>query len=189
MDVSFMYLKKRQKTKELRVLQVLKGTYREPTEYNVRVSSECGGKNAEEKEFGYDFGTHKVFFEVDENRHTSYCELGEINRMKNIYMNEGGVPILFMRYNPDGFTDGEKRQTIPQAERERLFIKWLKFYENVDNIKHDLSVHYLFYNDHTRMGNTNYEIDPYVQYENHNEQANKTFYIPAYEERFMASMV
>jgi hypothetical protein len=153
-------MKRRQKVKELRVFQVLKCEYGEPDEYNIMVSSKCGGKNSEEKEFGYDFETHKVYIEVDENQHKSYCELGEINRMKNIYMDDGGIPILFLRYNPDNYQTNGKKTNTPQKKREDELVKWLKFYENFDNINgYNLSVQYLFYTDgdNTKLHN----IEPY----------------------------
>ena len=120
----------------------------------------CGQRHSEEKEFGYDHGTHKVYVEVDENQHKSYCEQGEINRMKNIYMDDGGVPVLFLRYNPDNYTVNRKKQTIPQGKREVELIKWLKFYENFDNLKENhLSVQYLYYSDGDNM--KLHKIDPY----------------------------
>ncbi len=44
-------MRKRQKVKELRVFNILKGNYKEPDEYNIHVSTNCGGKNSEEKEW------------------------------------------------------------------------------------------------------------------------------------------
>ena len=144
-------LKKHQKVKEKRVLELLKRKFKEPTEYNVRVSRECGGVHAEEKEIGYDFGTHMLFVEIDENRHRSYCELGEVNRMKNIYMNGGGMPLVFIRYNPDNFiSHNGKRQKLCQADREELLLKWVKAYEATVP-RSCLSVNYLFY-DHWEPG-------------------------------------
>ena len=90
-------------------------------------------KNSEEKEFGYDFGTHKIFIECDEKQHKSYCEKGEFNRMINIYGNEGGLSILFIRYNPDNYREnGVLNKKITQKDRETVLIKWLKHYENFD---------------------------------------------------------
>jgi uncharacterized OB-fold protein len=173
-----LLLRKYQKVKEKRVLEMIKRKFREPTEYNVRVSRECGGKNAEEKEIGYDFGTHLVYVEVDENRHRSYCEPGEVNRMKNIYMNGGGVPTVFIRYNPDNFVSGSngKRQKLCQADREDLLLKWLKKYEaTVPSTC--LSVNYLFY-DHWEAGTVfEYEIDPYKSFEQACETCGQVFYI------------
>ena len=153
-------MKRRQKVKELRVLKILEADYRKPDEYNQRVSYDCGGKKSEEKEFCYDFGTHILCFEVDENQHKNYCELGEINRMKNIYMNEGGIPVIFIRYNPDNYYANGKKQKTSQRNREIEFVKWIKYYENIDNLQgYALSVQYLFYND--KDNSKLQHIDPY----------------------------
>ena len=176
-------LKKHQKIKEKRVLKILEANFMKPTEYNVRINRDCGGINSEEKEIGFDFGNYIVFVEVDENRHKSYCELGEINRMKNIYMNEGGIPILFIRYNPDNFKDNNNKiKKLSQAKREELLIKWLNKYKN-DGLKHNLSVNYLFYDGWKEGEIFEYEIDPYSTEEFKCEKTNKTFYIKSqYEE-------
>jgi hypothetical protein len=154
-------MKKYQKLKELHLYNVLQTNYKMPTEYGVRVSRECGGRNSEEKEFGYNWETHKVFVECDENQHKSYCTQGEINRMKNIYMNEGGPKIIFIRYNPDTYRENDKLTKIPQSEKELQLVKWLQHYEQIENVKHHLSVHYLFYDNHTETGTTCEKIDPY----------------------------
>ena len=152
--------KKNQKLKEKRILGILTAEYKEPTEYNIRLDRDCGGNNREEKEIGYDFGTHKLFIEVDENQHKSYCEQGEIGRMKNIYHAEGGIPVIFIRYNPDNFRVGGKRQNLSQAKREELLIKWCKYYE--DKIPESpLMVNYLFYDDWVSGKCEEYDIDPY----------------------------
>ena len=153
-------MKRRKKIKELRILKILESKYGKPHEYNIRVSSQCGGKNSEEKEFGYDFNTHKLYIEVDENQHKSYCEVGEINRMKNIFMNDGGIPIIFIRYNPDNYKINGKKQKIPQQKREDELIKWIKYYKYINNIKgYYLSVQYLYYTDKDNA--KLHKIDPY----------------------------
>jgi len=176
-------LKKHQKIKEKRVLKIVEKEFMKPTEYNVRVNRDCGGVNSEEKEIGFDFDKYKVFLEVDENRHKSYCELGEINRMKNIYMNEGGIPIVFIRYNPDNFKDdNNKTKKLSQAKKEELLIKWLKYYEK-NGVKHNLSVNYLFYDGWKEGEIFEYEIEPYSTEEFKCEKTNKIFYIKSqYEE-------
>jgi len=176
-------LKKHQKLKEKRVIQIVEKEFMKPTEYNVRVDRDCGGVNSEEKEIGFDFGKYIVFLEVDENRHKSYCELGEINRMKNIYMNEGGIPIVFIRYNPDNFVDNnKKKQKLSQAKREELLIKWLKHYKE-EGVKYHLSVNYLFYDGWNKEEVFEYEIDAYSTEEFKCEKTDKIFYIKSqYEE-------
>ena len=98
--------------------------------------------------------------------------------MINIYGNEGGIPILFIRYNPDNYREnGVLNKKLTQKDREIILIKWLKHYENFDNIKHNLSVHYLFYDNHEVYGIKNYEIKPdELLYENYVEEIDKTFY-------------
>jgi len=153
-------MKKRKKHKELRILRLLENDYKKPDEYNKRVAFDCGQRNSEEKEFGYDHGTHKVYIEVDENQHKSYCEVGEINRMKNIYMDDGGIPIVFIRYNPDNFYMDGKKQNVPQGKREAELIKWLNFYENIANLQNNpLSVQYLYYSDGDNLNLQ--KINPY----------------------------
>ncbi len=149
-------IRKYQKLKEKRIVQLLTTEYREPDEYNKRVQRICGNKNSEEKEICYDFKTHIVYIEVDEHQHKSYCDAGEINRMKNIYMDEGGCPVVFIRYNPDNCYLNKKKCDIPQYKKETELIKFIKYYENFDNIKYNLSVNYLYYDD---TYNTNYEFN------------------------------
>jgi hypothetical protein len=180
MELKAQEIKKYQKVKEKRILKLLEKEYNEPNEYNVRVDYNCGGKNSEEKEIGYDFCTHKIFIEVDENQHKSYCKLGEVNRMRNIYMNEGGIPILFIRYNPDNFRENNKLKKITQNEKENNLIKWIKYYENFENIKYNLSVHYLYYNDFYKYGKENLEIDVYNNFEQYCSKCDNTFYIKSY---------
>jgi hypothetical protein len=158
--------RKQQKTKELRVLKILTENIGEPTEYNERVDYNCGKQYSEQKEIGYDCKTHIVFVEVDENQHKSYCELGEINRMKNIYFDGGGIPTVFIRYNPD-------KKDISQKRKEETLIKWtVKFMKEVP--KTPLNVLYLFYDNQTDKC---YEIDPYDNSEFHCDECKKIFYI------------
>jgi hypothetical protein len=152
--------KRRQKVKETRILNLLTATFGKPTEYNVRVDRNCGKQYSEEKEIGYDCGKWILFIEVDENQHKSYCETGEINRMKNIYFNEGGINIIFIRYNPDGYKDTNgKKVNILQSKREELLIKWVKYYKE-NEPKVPLGVRYLFYDGCPENGNY-IELNPY----------------------------
>ena len=64
---------------------------------------------------------------------------------------------------------------IITLKREELLIKWLKYYETLENIKYDLSVHYLFYNDvdYTK----DYKIEAYKTFNEVCSTCNKEFYI------------
>jgi hypothetical protein len=149
------------KQKETRVLDILTKVYGSPQEYNSRVSSECGGRNREEKEIVYDCKTHQVHVEVDEKMHSGYCVQGEKNRMINLYMSEGGVPLVFLRYNPDSFTDLNcVRSKIPRSKREEDLVKWVGYF--MDRCpKKQVGVKYLFYDTYSDGSDMYYEIDPY----------------------------
>jgi hypothetical protein len=50
-----------------------------------------------------DLGTHILIIEVDEHRHIAYgCEH---TRMLQICEDVGGRPVIFIRFNPDKYTD------------------------------------------------------------------------------------
>ena len=80
--------------------------------------------------------------------------------MKNIYMDDGGIPVIFIRYNPDNYKTNGKKQDTSQQKREVELVKWIKYYQQFENIQgYNLSVQYLFYTDgdNTKL----HEIEPY----------------------------
>ena len=77
-------------------------------------------------------------------------------------MYDGGIPIIFLRYNPDNYQINGKKQNISPQKREIELVKWVKYYQNVDNIQgYDLSVQYLFYTDGDNAKLHN--IEPYAK--------------------------
>lgn len=68
----------------------------------------------------------------------------EVTRMKNIFQACGGIPVVFIRYNPDKYqTDG--KLVISQMARERILIENLNYLMKLETIVELLSVKYLFY--------------------------------------------
>lgn len=65
-----------------------------------------------------------VILEVDENQHKSYMEYCECTRMINIHQALGGVPMIFIRYNPDKY-DGNKMKV---ADRHKLLLETINYY-------------------------------------------------------------
>lgn len=59
----------------------------------------CG---KERPDFIFDYGTHMIIIEVDEHQHESYQQDCENPRMINIGQSLG-MPVLFIRYNPDKY--------------------------------------------------------------------------------------
>jgi hypothetical protein len=173
--------RKQFKLKENRVLKLLRENFGEPTEYNKRIPTDCGDKTEkgyrlEEKEICYEINnTHKIFIEVDEHQHKSYCELGEINRMKNLFFGEGSdQPIVFIRYNPDSFLEQNgKKGKITQKEREQQLLAWFKKVAN-EPPSSLLTVIYLFYD---KIKSEPYSIDLYSETTDDCEKCSKRFYI------------
>lgn len=74
-------------------------------------------------DFLIDCETHYIVIEVDENQHSSYADECEIARMVNIQQGFGGMRVLFIRFNPDGYTDSDKKKVragITLTRKKRL---------------------------------------------------------------------
>ena len=80
---------------------------------------ECG---KERPDFAWDCGTHWVVLEVDENQHKDRQETCECVRMVNVSQSFGGVPVVFVRYNPDEY-QGRKNESL--AQRMKVVERWL----------------------------------------------------------------
>ena len=52
-----------------------------------------------------DIGSHTLISEIDENAHSSYNCSCENKRTQDIYEDLGFRPIVFIRFNPDSYTD------------------------------------------------------------------------------------
>jgi hypothetical protein len=53
----------------------------------------------------WDFSTHICILDIDENQHKSYtCEC-EQARMINLTQDYGGIPVVWIRFNPDSYVD------------------------------------------------------------------------------------
>ena len=57
-----------------------------------------------------DFGSHIVIIEIDENSHSVYDCMCENKRVMEISQDVGHRPIVFIRFNPDGYTDINNRR-------------------------------------------------------------------------------
>ena len=69
----------------------------------------------------YDFGDKIVILECDEHQHQERACLCEQNRMVNIGQTFGGVPVYFIRWNPDNYSPKSDRKN-PEllAKRHKL---------------------------------------------------------------------
>jgi hypothetical protein len=159
MEESDVKYKRRQKLKESRVVSLLTEHFGEPNICDRIVENECEIK--QRPDIVYECKTHIVICEIDENRHRSYCDLGEVNKMKNIYTAYGGeMPIVFIRYNPDKFKVDGKVVNIPNEKKEKMLLLWVK--KAINEIPTGMiSIIYLYYDNYRETQRDFYNIDPY----------------------------
>jgi hypothetical protein len=109
-------------------------------------SMSCG---RERPDFQIDCGTHYIYVEVDENQHDSYpCECEQI-RMINI-VNVRGMPVRWIRYNPDVYEPIKGQQQMKKEKREEKLLEHI-----IWGMQHSpqedgnfSSIMYLFYDEH-----------------------------------------
>lgn len=141
--------KKRLKREENNILTLVSEKFRAPNVVDRIIDSECDTK--ERPDNVWDCGTHYIVLEVDENQHRSYCESGEYSRMINIHSHFNGVPVIFIRYNPNNFLDENgKKSKLNKNKKELELIRWLNYFDTFE-CKKTCYVLYLFYdyNDQT----------------------------------------
>lgn len=91
------------KTKELNVVDHIKEHYSEFTWVcDKRIQDGCSKKRPD---LLLDLGTHIIIVEVDENAHTDYDCSCENKRLMELSKDVGYRPIVFIRFNPDQYTD------------------------------------------------------------------------------------
>jgi hypothetical protein len=99
----------------------------------------------------------KIVLEVDENQHKSYACECEVIRMVQIYQDFGGIPILFIRFNPDLYIDnlGNKHDHESSDNRRKHLFDLLRGLDNRIALKETwdipLSVMYVFYDGYNNI--------------------------------------
>lgn len=118
--------------------------------HNLVVSDKICGK--ERPDFTFDMTTHMVILEVDEYQHSKYIKECENVRMYNITQSLGGIPVIWIRYNPDIYMVGNNKINTPDRYRHATLIEYLtKFVK--DKPKNLAEVIYLYYNEYQKDNN------------------------------------
>lgn len=152
-----------QKHKENHIVEVIKDSFPNiPLILDKSIERECG---KERPDILIQLPTHNIIIEVDEFQHSKgYCKEGELNRMKNITSSFGGIPCIFIRYNPDSYTTPHLHSANYQAIRkEKVLIKWIRYAieEKLEEICENnalCNVVYLFYDNYDKTNNFLQEI-------------------------------
>jgi hypothetical protein len=140
------YHNKAKKFKELRVYTLLKNEVKKDLYLMDKIINVVCNKKR--PDFIYDCGTYFLVIEVDEHQHRAYgCEL---NRMY-LVAQALGMPVIFLRYNPDDFKDEiGKKSAITQIKREEILIQWVNYLMNLEPKTQEeyLRSVYLFYDEY-----------------------------------------
>lgn len=134
--------------KELRIQKVLEANKIVLTSHDKIPEFACSQKRPD---FVIDLGYQFIIVEVDENRHKGNPKICEVTRMVQIYQDFGGVPVVFIRYNPDDYVNnlGERQKgTRENPTREKRLINLIKKLSrkdvDLDTLPY-LSVYTLYY--------------------------------------------
>ena len=100
-------------------------------------------------------GAHWVYVECDEWQHATEPEECRVTRMRNL-AEVRGVPVVFIRFNPDSYLPGEnpdggvELRPVPLAKRYDVLVRWVKHVaEHGPPAGHVVSVLYLFFDGFT----------------------------------------
>jgi hypothetical protein len=106
---------------------------------------ECG---KERPDFMMDCGTHKVILEVDEHQHQGRACECEQTRMVNLTYSIG-MPVVFIRYNPDSYKIKGKKIQKPEKERHDTLVRWIRYYMKTapKNKEEYLRVVYMYFDE------------------------------------------
>lgn len=73
----------------------------------------AGGCSLRRADVYIDLITHVIIIEIDEDQHRYYSTTCEMQRLNELYEDFGCRPIIFIRFNPDGYVLGSKKISSP----------------------------------------------------------------------------
>ena len=123
----------------------------------------CG---AERPDRVYDLGDKILVLECDENQHQDRACLCEQTRMVNIGQTFGGIPVYFIRFNPDDYSPENDRKNPEELNKRYKLLGDLIF--DIKNNKHSMPQHlvsaiYLYYDGWNSLAET--EWHPILKFE------------------------
>ena len=125
---------------------------------------ECGRERPDRV---FDFGNKIVILECDEHQHKDRQCSCEQTRMVNISQGYGGLPVYFIRWNPDPYAPGvdTKKQESVEKRHKIVFTYIRDIRRNIVALpKGLLSVFYMFHDGWNSINDTEWEvITPFSQ--------------------------
>jgi hypothetical protein len=97
------------KTKEYAVVEFIKSHFPQFTWVEDKIIS--GGCSKKRPDLLCDFGNQIIIIEIDENQHDTYGSSCENKRIMELSQDVGHRPIVFIRFNPDDYTNDSTKIT------------------------------------------------------------------------------
>ena len=110
----------------------------------------------------YDFGDKIVVLECDEHQHRDRQCLCEQTRMVNVGQTFGGVPVYFIRWNPDDYSPANERKFPEEVKKRHKLVRDL--IRDIRDNRHALpenalvSAIYMYYDNWSSISETGWEI-------------------------------
>ena len=116
--------------------------------------SQCGRHRVD---FGWEWNEGRLMLEFDEEKHASYPKRCELERMVKVTLGHGGLPVFWIRYNPDKYKVCGKTFNTSREEREEVLLKMLKdMIGYAADYDHFMTICYLFYDKPENTQDNNY---------------------------------
>lgn len=132
-------------SKELRIRAVLEANKIPITTHDEVPMYACSKKRPD---FVIDCDFFFLIIEVDENQHQSYDCSCELSRMVQLHQDFGGTPVVFIRYNPDNYTDDSGRKHKGHKhnlDREKRLVNLIQKIRKKKEVFGALSAYFLYY--------------------------------------------
>jgi hypothetical protein len=146
------------KLKENYVMDALKEHYKDTLTmtFDKCIQTIEGGCCKHRPDLFIDFGSHCLVIEIDENQHANY--ICEQKRMIALYEAIGFRKVVFIRFNPDGYSEGTHKYKSPfgytptgmiSINKEEMVRRIARLVAQIDAVKEEprdpLTIHYLFF--------------------------------------------
>jgi hypothetical protein len=119
--------------------------------------SQCGKYRVD---FTFEMPSGIVLLECDERQHSDYVRRCELVRQAEVALGFGGLPVHWVRYNPDAFKINGTTRVTKRDERESTLLRNLQLALTMPDFEHFIAVTYVCY---SNPGSTSADPDVLVQ--------------------------
>jgi hypothetical protein len=107
--------KRKTRVREHKVANFLRDNGFHWTSWNKQLSETACGRYR--PDFAFELPTHVVVLEVDEHQHAAPGYACDTARMVDVHGSYGGLPVTFVRFNPDAFKLAGETTRVPLQTR------------------------------------------------------------------------